>query len=155
MTDQQPPIINNKFEYHKLKQINDSVKKQRVYETPDGERLPSVTTILSKTKDMTHLIEWKKRVGEQEAQRIVTEASGVGTAMHNNLERFVKGEQRMPGKNLVHVKANAMADQIIEKGTDLHLNITKVDGATLPRVDTSIPLHSLNKRAKPCYGISK
>ena len=43
---------------------------------------------------MTHLIEWKKRVGEQEAQRIVTEASGVGTAMHNNLERFVKGEQR-------------------------------------------------------------
>ena len=114
MTDQQPPKLNKRFEYHALKQINDPVRKQRVYETPSGERLPSVTTILSKTKDMTHLIEWKKRVGEQEAQRIVTEASGVGTAMHNNLEKFVKGEQRMPGKNLVHVKANAMADKIIE-----------------------------------------
>ena len=46
---------------------------------------PSVTTILSSTKDMTHLIEWRKRVGEENAKRITTEAAGVGTAMHNNL----------------------------------------------------------------------
>ena len=113
MTDQQPPKLNKRFEYHALKQINDPVRKQRVYETPSGERLPSVTTILSKTKDMTHLIEWKKRVGEQEAQRIVTEASGVGTAMHNNLEKFVKGEQRMPGKNLVKRYDQHLANSFI------------------------------------------
>ena len=65
---------------------------------------------------MSGLNEWKKRVGEQEAQRIVTEAAGVGTALHNNLEKFLAGEKRVPGNNLVHVQANKMADIIIENG---------------------------------------
>ena len=65
-----PPPFVEKFEYHKLEQINEAGK--RVYKTPQGDKIPSVTTILSKTKDMTHLNEWKQRVGEQEAQRIVT-----------------------------------------------------------------------------------
>jgi len=65
---------------------------------------------------MTHLNEWKQRVGVENAQRITTEAAGVGTAMHSNLERFLIGEQRQPGNNVVHVQANKMADQIIENG---------------------------------------
>jgi hypothetical protein len=65
---------------------------------------------------MTHLNEWKKRIGEEKAQQIVTEASGVGTAMHANLERFLVGEQRQPGNNPVHVQANKMADVIITNG---------------------------------------
>jgi genome maintenance exonuclease 1 len=87
-----------------------------VYLTPDGERLPSVTTILGATKDMTHLNEWKNRIGHAKAQQITTEAAGVGTAMHSNLERFIVGEQRQPGNNPVHVQANKMADVIIENG---------------------------------------
>ncbi len=108
----QAPAFVEKFKYHTLKQINENGK--RVYETPQGDRIPSVTTILSKTKDMTHLIEWKQRVGEEQAQRIVREASGVGSAMHNNLEKFLCGEERIPGTNLVHQQANSMADQIIQ-----------------------------------------
>ena len=80
----EPPPIVQKFQYHILKQI--TLEHKRVYETPDGSKVPSVTTILSKTKDMTAINEWKKRVGEIEAKRIVTEASGVGSAMHSNLE---------------------------------------------------------------------
>jgi hypothetical protein len=112
----QPPPFVEKFQYKPCKQINDPVTKKRVYLTPDGESLPSVTTILSATKDMTHLNEWKKRIGEEKAKQIVTEASGVGTAMHSNLERFIAGIQRQPGNNPVHVQANAMADQIILNG---------------------------------------
>jgi hypothetical protein len=112
----QPPPFIEKFQYNPCKQINDPVTKKRVYLTPDGEHLPSVTTILSATKDMTALNEWKKRVGEQKAKEIVTEASGVGTAMHANLERFIVGLQRQPGNNPVHVQANKMADVIIDKG---------------------------------------
>tara|TARA_A100001011_G_scaffold162761_1_gene171205 strand:+ start:263 stop:952 length:690 start_codon:yes stop_codon:yes gene_type:complete len=110
--DVSPPVFLKKFEYQSLKQINEGGK--RVYETPNGDKVPSVTTILSKTKDMTHLNEWKQRVGEQVAQRIVKEASGIGSAMHNNLEKFLSGEQRVPGTNLVHVQANKMANQIIQ-----------------------------------------
>ncbi len=111
-----PPLFVERFQYQNCKQINDPVTRKRVYETPDGERLPSVTTILSATKDMTHLNEWKNRVGHAKAQQITTEAAGVGTALHANLERFLCGMERQPGNNPVHVKANAMANVIIENG---------------------------------------
>jgi hypothetical protein len=117
----QPPPFVEKFQYKPCKQINDPVTKKRVYLTPDGESLPSVTTILSATKDMTHLNEWKKRIGEEKAKQITTEAAGVGTAMHSNLERFIAGIQRQPGNNPVHVQANMMADQIIINGL-AHVN---------------------------------
>lgn len=112
----QPPPFVERFQYKNCIQINDPVTRKRVYQTPDGECLPSVTTILSATKDMTHLNEWKKRVGEEKAKQITTEAAGVGTAMHANLERFIAGIQRQPGSNPVHVQANKMADQIILNG---------------------------------------
>jgi len=115
ITTNPPPFIE-RYQYKPCQQINDPVTKKRVYLTPDGEKLPSVTTILSATKDMTHLNEWKKRVGVENAQRITTEAAGVGTAMHANLERFIAGIERQPGNNLVHVQANKMADVIIENG---------------------------------------
>ena len=109
-----PPAFNECFEYKPCKQINDPVTRKRKYLTPDGESLPSVTTILSGTKDMTFLNEWKKRVGKDNAQRIASEAAGVGSTMHANLERFMCGLERQTGSNAVHVKANAMANLIIE-----------------------------------------
>ncbi len=109
-----PPQYIERFQYKNCKQVNQNGK--RVYLTPDGESLPSVTTILSATKDMTHLNEWKKRIGEEKAAQITREAAGVGTAMHANLERFIAGIERQPGNNLVHVQANKMADIIIEQG---------------------------------------
>ena len=111
-----PPPFVERFQYKNCVQVNDPITRKRVYQTPDGECLPSVTTILSATKDMTHLNEWKKRIGVEKAQQITTEAAGVGTAMHANLERFLIGEARQPGNNPVHIKANAMADQIIANG---------------------------------------
>jgi genome maintenance exonuclease 1 len=65
---------------------------------------------------MTHLNAWKKRVGEQEAQRIATESANIGTVMHRSLEKHVKGETRIPGSNLIQQQAHAMANVIIENG---------------------------------------
>jgi hypothetical protein len=116
MTEYTAPPFVERHQYQEAKQINDPVTRKRVYQTPAGEKLPSVTTILSATKDQTHLIEWRKRVGEEKARQITTEAAGIGTAMHANLERFLCGLQRQPGNNPVHVQANKMADVIIENG---------------------------------------
>jgi genome maintenance exonuclease 1 len=116
MTQYTPPPFVERFQYKNCTQVNDPVTRKRVYLTPDGESLPSVTTILSATKDMTALNEWKKRIGEEKAKQITTEAAGVGTAMHSNLERFIAGIQRQPGNNPVHVQANSMADVIIQQG---------------------------------------
>lgn len=109
-----PPPFVEKFQYRDCQQIN--LEGTRVYVSPDGQKTPSVTTILSATKDMTHLNEWKKRVGEENAKQITKEAAGIGTAMHANLERFIAGLERKPGNNLVHVQAHKMADQIIANG---------------------------------------
>ena len=65
-----PPPFVERFQYKNCKQVNDPVTRKRVYQTPDGETLPSVTTILSATKDQTHLIEWRKRIGEDKAAAI-------------------------------------------------------------------------------------
>jgi genome maintenance exonuclease 1 len=111
-----PPPFVERIQYKNCEQINDPVTRKRVYLTPDGESLPSVTTILSATKDMTHLNEWRDRIGHDKAAQITKEASGVGTAMHGNLERFVAGMQRQPGNNPVHIQANSMADVIITQG---------------------------------------
>lgn len=116
MTSLTPPPVVDKIRYKSCIQINDPVTKKRVYETPDGDRLPSVTTILSATKDATHLNEWRARIGEDKAAQITREAAGIGTAMHGNLERFIAGLPRQPGNNPVHIQANKMADVIINNG---------------------------------------
>lgn len=112
----QPPPFVERFQYKNCVQVNDPVTRKRVYQTPDGETLPSVTTILSATKDMTELNKWRDRIGHEKAQQITTEAAGRGTSMHKNLESFIAGVPRMTGNNLVHQISNKMADVIIANG---------------------------------------
>ena len=86
-------MIIPKFDYTPL--ARESVEGKRHYALPDGSRVPSVTTILEKTKpaeEKQALQEWKKRVGEQRAQQITTEAANRGTRMHTYLERYVKND---------------------------------------------------------------
>jgi hypothetical protein len=61
----------------------------RLYETPDGNRYPSVTTVLDKMSDKSGLIAWRKRVGDVEADKISSQATRRGTAVHKMCEDFV------------------------------------------------------------------
>ena len=115
-----------RYPYNELNRT--SPEGKRHYTTPDGRTVPSVTTILGQTKDMTHLIAWKKRVGEREAQRIATESASIGTVMHRSLEKHVKGESRVPGSNLIQQQAHAMANVIIENGLK---NVSEVWGSEI------------------------
>ena len=63
-------------------------KNGRFYDC-EGQKLPSVTTILSGTKEGDGLKKWIARVGEEEAERIRTEAATRGTYMHNILEKQI------------------------------------------------------------------
>ena len=106
--------INSPYPYQEIKRKQ--VDGKRLYATESGP-LPSVTTILDKTKPREKreaLANWKKRVGDKEAQRIVTEAANVGTVMHNILEYWVKNEDYDPGNNVVHRQAKAMAQVVKE-----------------------------------------
>ena len=106
-------LITEKYDYKEIKRKQ--VDGKRLYACPDGNAVASVTTILDKTKDKSHLIAWRKRVGEQKAQEIVTEASSVGTRMHKYLEDYIEfGEWPTPGSNPYAQQAHKMATQVKE-----------------------------------------
>jgi genome maintenance exonuclease 1 len=110
--------VPNKFNYVKINRID--TPEGRRYATPDGEKLPSVTTILDATKSEESkkaLQEWRKRVGPQKAQEITTEAAGRGTRMHKWLENYIKtGETGEPGTNPYSIQSHQMAQSIITHG---------------------------------------
>lgn len=66
---------------------------KRHYILPDGSKFRSVTTVISEKKDKKHLNEWKARVGEEEAKKIITQASRRGTAVHSIAEKYVLNEE--------------------------------------------------------------
>jgi genome maintenance exonuclease 1 len=121
-------LIKNKFIYEKLTRVE--VNGKRKYETPGGTPVASVTTILGETKDKTHLIEWRKRVGEQKAQEITTEASGVGTRMHKYLEDYIDtGAWPVPGSNPYAQQAHQMASTIKTHALD---DVNEIWGSEVP-----------------------
>jgi ATP-dependent exoDNAse (exonuclease V) beta subunit len=70
----------------------EEVNGKRHYITPDGKKYPSVTTVLSEMSDKTGLLEWRKRVGEEEANRVTTKATKRGTKIHAMCEDYIQSE---------------------------------------------------------------
>ena len=103
---------NNKYNYLQGTQIMD--QGSRIYDVA-GYRLPSVTTVLGKTKNQQFLKDWKAKVGEAEAERIKNLSSKRGTSMHKFLEHFVLGTGYDDLTGLGQ-EAKAMAEKIIDVG---------------------------------------
>lgn len=79
---------------HSAKQIRQNGKQY--YVDVNGERLPSVTTILNATKpqkDRERLFNWRQRVGVAEANRISGSASRRGTGTHKQIQRYLEGKE--------------------------------------------------------------
>ena len=119
--------LNYKYPYKEIKRKK--VNGKRLYETESGA-LPSVTTILDKTKPRQKriaLANWKKRVGEKQAQKIVTEAASTGTYMHAILEAWVlneeySGESTVQSRMMAEVvKNNTQADIDEVWGSEVNL----------------------------------
>ena len=83
-----------------------------------GEKLPSVTTILSAVPDQGKAIalaRWRERVGEEEAEKIKNDAAVRGTIMHRILEGEITGERHADLTTLGQ-EAGILAQAIIDYG---------------------------------------
>ena len=102
-----------KYKYKHYTRTTD--QGRRVY--LDGqEKLPSVTTILSKTKIESDGIKaWRARVGEAESKRIMKEAAARGSEMHELLERYMHS-QKFDSPAHAAPMPHKMANLIISKG---------------------------------------
>ena len=121
----------NKYKYEPIKRTD--TPEGRRYATPDGEKLPSVTTILDATKSEESkqaLQNWRRSVGVQKAQEITTEAASRGTRMHKFLEDYVKtGIITESGSNPYSIQSHTMAKNIITQGL---VNCTEYWGTEVP-----------------------
>ncbi len=80
----------------------ETINGKRFYKTPEGLLYPSVTTITSQHgKDK--ILEWRKRVGEEEANRISTRASNRGTKVHKICENYLNNEEDYARTNPAHI----------------------------------------------------
>jgi genome maintenance exonuclease 1 len=105
---------NDKYTYVQGTRSTDHESGTRTYDFK-GDKLPSVTTILSRTKDQAFLDKWKARVGEQEAERIKNVSSKRGTSMHKFIENHITGEG-YDDLTEIGQQAKPMAQKIIEVG---------------------------------------
>ena len=77
-------LFQSPYKYEELSR--ETGDKGRVYLNGE-ERLSSVTTVLSRTRQGDSFKKWREKVGEEEAERIRKEAAARGTEMHSILER--------------------------------------------------------------------
>ena len=105
------------------------VDGQRYYVLPDGlTKLKSVTTVLGEKLDKTALLEWKKRIGEEEANRISKIATRRGNAIHSIAERYVLNEERYYAPNEMPVNVDSFMP--IKAALDEHVD--NILGVELP-----------------------
>ena len=85
------------FNYVKLPELHgfelksETTNKGRTYVTPNGDVYPSVTTVLSPySRDA--ISEWRKRVGDEEANRVSRLAASRGTKLHLACEQYLLNE---------------------------------------------------------------
>ena len=71
--------------------VTENKDGKRLYNTPDGNQYPSVTSVLSIINE-DKIAAWRKRVGEEEANRVGHRASSRGTSVHSILERYLLNE---------------------------------------------------------------
>ena len=124
-------LLKQKFVYTPLSR--DESTGKRLYACPDGHKVPSVTTVLDKTKPAESriaLANWRKSVGDKRATEITTEAANRGTRMHTFLEIYIKGDVlRESVSNPYAQQSLVMAKKVIEQGFPL---IEEVWGSEVP-----------------------
>ena len=119
--------IRKKFKYEKLERIDSETGRR--YKGENTTALPSVTTILSATKDQTFLKEWEDRVGKEAAEKIRNDAASVGTHMHSVIERLLLNRGLEPPRTWLQVKGYRMGYALLEH---FFPNVYEVWGSEVP-----------------------
>ena len=112
-----------RYTYEKLKR--DETSGIRLYCDPQGNKIPSVTTVLDKTKPAearAALHAWRRRMGDARATAISTEAATRGTIMHSYLEKTLLGNAPVRGTNVYHKQGWDMSQVILDNYLRPHLS---------------------------------
>ena len=84
--------------------LQENLDGRRVYATPNGEKYPSVTTILA-DYGKEGIMEWRKRVGEEKANQISRAATTRGTGVHAAIEHYLNNNTMTGYEMMPNVKS--------------------------------------------------
>ena len=84
-------LTKAKYKYPEIQRVQNELG--RFYIDSKGQEVPSVTNVLSSTSDQSSLDEWKRRVGNEEAERILQESTSIGSNVHNALENYLQDKK--------------------------------------------------------------
>jgi len=108
--------------------LTETIDGNRHYLLPDGvTKLKSVTSVLDEKLDKTALYEWRRRVGDAEANKVSVQAARRGTSVHKIAERYVLNEKDIYKDQM---PVNVEAFQPIKLALDQHVD--HILGVELP-----------------------
>ena len=86
-----------KFDHVRLNRIlpdisTESIKGKRFYVTPEGNKYPSITTVLS-DRNKEGIVKWRESVGNDVANQVMRQAASRGTAVHTLIENYLNNEE--------------------------------------------------------------
>lgn len=101
--------------------VSEEVNGERYYISPNGNKLPSVTTVLGYFKK-AQIVEWRNRVGAKEANSISNRAATRGTKFHTLMERYLKNEHNNLFENVMPDMKQAFNDikHVIDNIDNIH-----------------------------------
>ena len=138
-------LIKSKHKYPVLERVD--LEIGRHYLDSNKKPVPSVTTVLSGTsKSKDALIQWRNRVGEEEAERIIKQSTDIGTAVHEAIENYLNGK---PWNNFEEAEdrsyiAKKISDKFIKDGLN---GITEIWG-----IEVGLLLDNLYAGTADCVG---
>ena len=138
-------MITNKYQYPELQRIDNSLG--RFYIDSDDNEVPSVTTVLDNMSDKkASLKEWRNRVGDIEADRVMNEATDIGSMVHLSLENYLNGiDDDIFTDNSIGNMAKRMSKKLID---DALVNISEVYG-----LEVHLVLNKLYAGTADCIGV--
>ena len=82
--------MKSKFNYPSLERVDTEIGRH--YLDSNNDPVPSVTTVLSGTSSSKSGIDqWRQRVGDIEADRVIKQSTDIGTAVHEAIEDYLNG----------------------------------------------------------------
>jgi hypothetical protein len=112
-------LHEDRFEVHSIEAV--TTESGRRYKVPNGEMLESITTALGNQPGKKKgLMEWRRRVGEAEANRISRKAAGRGTAVHQIIEDYLNNiedpcKDKMPDAVVMFKQLQPILNKSISK----------------------------------------
>ena len=138
-------MLVKKYEYPTLERVD--LEIGRHYLDSNQKPVPSVTTVLSGTsKSKDGLIQWRNRVGEEEAERIIKQSTDIGTAVHEAIENYLNGKS---WDNFEQTHDQSLAQKISKKFVNDGLKgITEIWG-----LEVGLLLDNLYAGTADCVGL--